>query len=257
MKVLVSMSRKVVFYILLFIGTSVYSQFVNPESVRSRKDTVGFAGTIGLDIGYTKNTSSIFALGNSIYIQYIHKKHLIFFINNINIKKVNSESIINRGTQHLRYNYKFNNRITGEAFIQSHYNKISKIDKRQLIGAGPRFTLFKENKFELYLGTLVMYEYEKIKEDQFIYNRDFRFSGYASVRWFPAKNTTITSTTFYQPKLSQWSDYRIFSHNSVMFKVIKGLSIGITYIATYDTHPANEIPKYQFKLLNGLIYTFD
>jgi hypothetical protein len=249
--------KKVFYLLIFFIGSNVYAQFINPESVRSRKDTSGFAGTIGLDINYTKNTSSIFALGNSIYIQYKYKNHLIFFINNINIKKINSESIINRGTQHLRYNYKFNNRITGEVFIQSHYNKISKIDKRQLVGAGPRFTLFKEDKFELYLGTLVMYEYEKIKEEEIIYNHDFRFSGYASVRWFPAKNTSITSTTFYQPKLNDIGDYRIYSHNSVLIKVVKGLSIGITYIATYDTHPANEIPKYQFKLLNGLIYTFD
>ncbi len=251
------MFKKVFLLFVLFIGTNVYAQFVNPESVRSKKDSTGFSGTICLDISFIKNTSTIFSLGNSVYVEYNNNKHLVFFINSLNIKKVNDESIINKGTQHLRYNYKLSGKIALEAFIQSHYNKISKIDKRRLIGAGTRFTIFDKDRFEAYLGTLLMYEYEEIKEEQVIYNRDFRFSGYTSIRWFPIKNTTITSTTFYQPKLSEFSDYRIYSNNSILFKVIKGLSIGITYIATFDTYPAVDIPKYQYKLLNGLIYTFD
>ena len=251
------MFKKVFLLVVLFAGTNVYAQFVNPESVRSKKDSTGFSGTIGLDVSIIKNTSSIFSLGNSIYIQYTNKKHLAFFINSLNIKKVNDESIIDKGTQHIRYNYKLSGKIALEAFMQNHYNKISKIDKRSLTGAGARFTIFDKDRFETYLGTLLMYEYEKIKEDQIIYNKDFRFSGYASFRWFPIKNTTITSTTFYQPKLSEFSDYRIFSSNSISFKVVKGLSIGITYIANYDTHPAIDIPKYQYRLMNGLAYTFD
>ena len=59
---------------------------------------------------------------------------------------------------------------------------------------------------------------------------------------------------FFLPKLS---DYRIHSNNSTLFKVVKDLSIGITYIATFDTHPAIDIPKYQYRLMNGLTYTFD
>jgi len=251
------MFKKFYFLFIFFIGTNAYSQFVNPESVRSKRDSTGFSGTIGLDISFIKNTSTIFSFGNSIYVEYNNKRHLVFFINNINVKRINDNNIINRGTQHLRYNYKINDRITWEGFIQAHYNKISKIDKRHLIGTGPRFTLYNKSKFEFYLGTLFMYDYEKIKEEEYIYNKDFRFTGYASVRWFPLKNTTLTSTTFYQPKLSEFSDYRIYSHNSVLIKVVKGLSIGITYIATYDTHPAIGIPKYQYKLLNGLTYTFD
>lgn len=251
------MIKRILFLLLFFTGINVYAQFVNPESVRSRKDSTGFSGTVGLDVSFIKNTSSIFSLGNSVYIQYNNKKHLVFFINSLNIKKVDDESIIDKGTQHLRYNYKLNSKIALEAFVQNHYNKISKIDKRRLTGAGTRFTIFDEDKFEAYLGTLLMYEYEKIKEDQIIYNEDFRFSGYASFRWFPLKNTTITSTTFYQPKLSEFSDYRIFSSNSILFKVVKGLSIGITYIANFDTHPAIDIPKYQYRLMNGLTYTFD
>ncbi len=252
-----SMFKIIGFLFFLFIGTGAFAQFINPESVRLKKDSTGFSGSIGLDVTLIKNTSTIFSLGNSIYIQYNKNKHLVFFINSINLKTVNDESIIDKGTQHLRYNYKLYDKIALEAFVQNHYNQISKIDTRRLFGLGPRFTLYDKDKFEIYLGTLLMYEYEKIEEEQVVYNKDFRFSGYASFRWFPIKNTSIASTTFYQPRLDEFSDYRIYSTNSIFFKVVKGLSIGITYIATFDTQPAIDIPKYQYRLMNGFTYTFD
>ncbi len=252
------MQKKIIFLFFIFIGTNLYSQFINADAVRSEKDSIGFSGSFGLDIGLIKNTSTIFTLGNSVYIQYRKNRHLFFFINSLNIKTVNDEFIINKGTLHIRYNYKINNRITWEGFAQSHYNRISKIDKRQLVGTGPRFTIFKEKKFDTYLGTLLMYEHEKIDEvPAAIYNDDIRLSGYLTFRLFPTKNFTLSTTTFYQPKINKFSDYRIYSHNSVMFKVFKNLSIGISYIATYDTEPASGIPKYQYRLLNGLAYTFD
>jgi len=102
-----------------------------------------------------------------------------------------------------------------------------------------------------------MYEHEKIDEITVVYNSDIRISDYLTFRLFPTKKFTAASTTFYQPKLNEFSDYRIYSHNTLIFKVIKGLSIGMIFKATYDTHPASEIPKYQYRLLNGLSYTFD
>jgi len=251
------MFKKITFIFVFFISTTIYSQFINPDALRIEKDSSGFAGSIGLDIALIKNTSTIFSLGNSVYVQYRKNKHLVFFINNLNLKKVDDEYIINKGTQHLRYNYKINDRITWEAFAQSHYNAISKIDRRQLIGTGPRFTVFTEKKYDAFVGTLFMYEHEKIDEVPTIYHDDLRFSGYLTFRLFPTKNFTATSTTFYQPKLSEFSDFRIYSHNSLMFKVLKDLSIGITYVATYDSEPASGIPKFQYRLLNGLSYTFD
>lgn len=251
------MQIKLTFLLLFFSIYLSNAQFLNPDVLRSRNDTIGFAGSIGLDISLVKNTSTIFALGNSVYIQYRKNKHLLFFINSLNIKKVDEKFIINKGTQHLRYNYKINKRIFWEVFAQSHYNSISKIDERKLIGTGPRFTILEKKKIETHLGTLFMYEHEKIDEITVVYNNDIRFSGYLTFRLFPTKNFTAASTTFYQPKLNELSDYRIYSHNTLMFKVIKGLSIGMTFIATYDTHPASEIPKYQYRLLNGLSYTFD
>ncbi len=251
------MNKRLLLLLSIVFTTTLQAQFINHEAMRVQKDSSGFAGTIGLNVALIKNTSTIFTLGNTIYVQYRKKNHLIFFINSLNIKRVNEEDIIDKGTQHLRYNYKINEKIVWEAFAQTHYNTISKIDARQLIGTGPRFRVLYKEKYDAHIGTLVMYEHEKINEEQIVYNDDFRFSGYLTFQVFPVENISFTSTTYYQPRLDEFSDYRIYSQNSIMFKVIKNLSIGITYTATFDTEPAIGIPKFQYRLLNGISYSFN
>ncbi len=251
------MIKKLLFFILFTSAININAQVLNIEHLRISNDTLGFAGSIGVNLQLIKNTRDIFIFGNTIYLQYRNGKHLVFLINNISYKKINDDDIINKGTMHLRYNYKITDILTLEAFGQLQYNTISKIEMRQLIGAGTRFKITDKEKYKAYLGTILMHEYEKIDNDPSIYNRDYRFSGYLSFRFFPTKNFIFTSTTFYQPRIDKFSDYRIFSQNSISLKIIKKLALQLTYSISYDTFPAEGIPKTQYQLLNGLVYTFD
>ncbi|MEN8124383.1 MAG: DUF481 domain-containing protein [Bacteroidota bacterium] len=251
------MIKKFFFPILLVIVINANAQVLNIEHLRIVNDSTGFAGSIGINLQLIKNTKDIFIFGNTIYAQYRKKEHLIFLINNISYKKINDEDIINKGTMHLRYNYKLNDIVTLEALGQLQYNTISKIEMRQLIGGGTRFKITEKEKYKIYLGTILMHEYEKINNEPNIFNNDFRFSGYLSVRLYPTQNIIFTSTTFYQPRLDNFNDYRIYNQNSFSIKVFKKLSLQLTYIISYDTFPAEAIPKTQYELLNGLVYTFD
>jgi len=249
---------KKLFFFILFIGViNTNAQVLNIEHLRIANDTTGFAGSIGVNLQLIKNTRDIFIFGNTIYAQYRNQKHLLFLINNISYKKIDEDDIINKGTMHLRYNYKLNDIVSLEAFGQLQYNTISKIKSRQLIGGGTRFKLSEKEKYKFYLGTIFMHEYEKIDENPYIYNTDYRFSGYISFRFFPTESFTLTSTTFYQPRLDRFNDYRIYNQNSLSLRIIKKLSLQLTYIISYDAFPAEGIPKTQYELFNGLVYTFD
>ncbi len=233
------------------------AQVLNVENLRSEKDSTGFSGSIALNIDLIKNTKNIFSFGNTNYIQYKKDRHLLFFISDIAFKKVDDDAIVDRGSYHLRYNYKWNEWLTFEAFGQSYNNSISKIDKRQLIGAGPRFKLLEKETYKMILGTIFMYEYEKENNDVPIHHNDYRLSTYFTFTYFPTDNLTFKSTTFFQPRLDQFNDYRINSYNSLTVKLIEKLALSITYVLSYDTYPALTIPNTQYELLNGIVYTFD
>jgi len=254
------------FVILLLIITNVplvNAQVLNVENLRSEKDSTGFSGSIALNINLIKNTKNIFSLGNTNYIQYKKHRHLLFFISDVSYKKVDSEAIVDRGTYHLRYNYDLNDWLVLEAFGQSYNNSISLIDRRQLAGGGTRFKLETRDNYKMFLGAIFMYEYEKedysneMLQKNFIYHYDYRMSSYFTFTYFPNENLAFKTTTFYQPRLDKFSDYRINSYNSLTIKLIGKLALSITYILSYDTEPAISIPTTQYELLNGIVYTFD
>ncbi len=246
------------FFLLVFLaGFTAQSQIINTESLRMVTDTSGWSGSISLHIGFVKNVSELFKVSNKIHVQYKTGKQLILFMNDIGFERADGANFINKGVQHLRYNYKIRPRITWEAFLQNQYNAISKIDYRRLAGTGLRFKLSTHEKYKAYLASLLMYENEKTTETPAIISRDWRNSSYFSFSFYFNKNVSLISTTYYQPKLRQFSDYRVAHQSALSFTIFKNLAFSTAFNFTYDAFPVAGIPKKQYELINGLVYSFD
>tara|TARA_R110002124_G_scaffold84681_1_gene220256 strand:- start:3426 stop:4154 length:729 start_codon:yes stop_codon:yes gene_type:complete len=233
------------------------AQIINVESLRHVSDSSKWSGSASLDLGLIKNTNSIFRITNRIRLQYNTEKNLFLFINDINLQKIEDNSFVNRGIQHFRYNRKLGDRIKLEAFVQSQYDAISDIKFRGLLGLGPRFKLSKNENFRYYLGTLFMYEHEETLERSINILRDFRGSAYLSCSLYPTENLSIVSTTYYQPLIKQFSDFRISSEASLAFKIFENLAFRTSFSYNFDANPIANIPKTQYELTNGIIYSFD
>ena len=244
---------KYILFISLFtLSLSGFSQILNMETYRIKTDTIGWAGKFGMDVSITKNTKSLTRIGTKIHLQYKTAKSLILLLGQYNLLASDAHSLIDKSVLHLRYNYKFTPVISGEYFIQVQKNSISKIDLRSLIGSGLRFKLSQSEAFHYYVGTTVMYEYEKTSIlDIETY---WRWSNYISFSLFPNKNTSIVSTTYYQPVFSDFSNFRISSQNAVYFKITTHLAFKTGFNYNYDSHPVFSVPKIQYNLNTGLVY---
>jgi hypothetical protein len=244
-------------FFLFFVFTSSYSQVINVETLRRVTDSAKWTGSLSLDISLIKNKNSIFKVANKAHIQYNNKKDLWLFVNDLKFEKLEGNSFVNKGTQHFRYNRKVSEYIKMEAFLQAQYDAISEIDFRGLAGLGPRFKLYANDNYRFYLGTLVMYEYEKasnIIEDRV--QKDFRGSAYASFSLYPTDYLSIISTSYYQPKLKAFKDYRLSTDTSMLFKILETLAFKTTFTYSFDAFPVATIPKTQYELTNGFLYVF-
>ncbi|MFT7051181.1 MAG: hypothetical protein ACJAZK_001784 [Psychroserpens sp.] len=245
-------------YLIFFISLTGFSQVVNIETLRKASGSAKWTGSVSLDVSLIKNKNDIFRIANKAHVQYYDQINLWLFVNDLNFQKIGGNSLVNRGTQHLRYNRKISERVKWEAFTQAQYDAISEIDFRGLIGTGPRFKLTKSDDYRFYLGTLIMYEYEKASS--VISNRtqnDLRGSVYLSFSLYPTETISIISTSYYQPKLNEFSDYRFSSNTSLLFEIFKNLAFKTNFNFFYDAIPvSSNIPKTQFELTNGLIYSF-
>lgn len=244
--------------LILFIALSFHanSQILNVESLRKVTDTSGFSGSASLDFSLKKDLNEYFGFRTNMHVQYKMNKHLVLIKNDLEFQRIEGNKFANSGISHLRYNYKIFPRITWEVFIQAQYNKVSKINFRGLLGTGPRFKLSDSERFNFYVGTLVMYEQEELDDDLTPIERDIRGSAYFSFSLYPRQNISVISTTYYQPQLSEFKDYRISSQTSLLIKMFENLSFKTTYTYIYDEFPAEGIPKSQYSFTSGIAYTF-
>jgi hypothetical protein len=184
-------------------------------------------------------------------------KHLVLLKNDIQFQNIEGNKFENSGITHLRYNYRFHPRIAWEIFAQAQYNKVSKIEFRGLMGTGPRFKLTSSEKYKFYFGTHIMYEQEELSDGVTPLQRDFRSSSYLSLSLYPTKTITFVSTTYFQPKLNDFGDYRFTSQSSLVIDLINNLAFSTTYTFSYDETPAIGIPNSQYNFESGFVYSFD
>jgi putative salt-induced outer membrane protein YdiY len=243
--------------VFLIISITSNAQILNAESLRKVTDTSGFSGAASLNFALKRNTNDFLTISNNIHVQYKMNNHLVLFKNDINFQKIEGDKFENSGIQHLRYNYKFAPRISWEIFGQAQYNKVSKINFRGLVGSGPRIKLTSSENYKFYLGTLIMYEQEEVSDGVTPLQRDFRGSTYLSFSLYPTDALSFVSTTYYQPKLNEFGDYRISSQSSLLVSVYKNFALKTSYTFTYDAFPAIGIPNSQYDFTTGITYSFD
>ena len=203
----------------LFLSFNGFTQIVNVESARMQSDTVGWQGSFGAAFSMTQNTSRIFGANADAHLQYktSNDKGLWLILGNYNLLKVSGRNFLSDGLIHLRYNRKINEWLRWEFFGQFQNNDITQIDSRMLLGTGPRFKLIKKPRFRMYAASLLMYEKEKEATTPSISHSDMRNSSYLSFTWLPQDYLEMISTTYFQPRLAEFSDYRFM--NQFMFKV--------------------------------------
>lgn len=246
--------NKYVFLFVFFWSFCINAQVINIENKRFLNDTNGFIGRSDLNFNVTQNTQQVLTLGINLHAQYQHNRHRFLMISDLAFIKASNQNFVNNGYQHFRYSYKLNNRITWETFTQAQYNLVLKLDKRYLAGAGPRFKLLKKNHFRLYAAILYMYEFQSQNMETIIqYNH--RLSSYLTFN-FNFDKLDFTSTTFYQPLLNDFNNYRIATDNTIDISISTHFNFRVGFNLLYDDRQPPGIPDIVYVLKNGLSFKF-
>lgn len=246
----------ILLFTLLFLNLPVRSQIVNVESARMQSDTVGWMGSFGAAFSMTRNTSRIFGANADAHLQYktSRDRGLWLILGNYNLLKISGRNFLSDGLFHLRYNRKVNEWLRWEFFGQFQNNDITQIDSRILVGTGPRFKLVKKPKFRLYGATLLMYENEKEATMPAVKHSDVRNSSYLSFTWLPKDYLEIISTTYFQPRVDRFSDYRLLNQLVFKVKATPHFSLTTKWNYLYDRFPAGTAPGTVYNFATGFSY---
>lgn len=244
--------------IIPFAGVNsgaIYAQVVNIESKRMRSDTTGWLGTAEANFQFLKNAETIFDLGGKLHFQYKGDKSLWLFLNEYRLIKSGSTSFVNSGFAHVRYNHKVTKSfLRWEAFVQAQFNGALDVGLRGLAGTGPRIKIFDSDLFRCYAATLYMYEYQE-NVNKTIVERNHRSSSYLSTT-LDLKRFELSNTTYFQPNLRDFKDYRINSQFDLVINMTEDLDFKTQFVYRFDNAPFPGVPRETYFLYNGLVFEF-
>lgn len=246
---------KAVGIVLGFTWLPASAQVINIEGKRFLNDTNGWVGNADFSFAAIQNTQQVLSFSNALRIQYQKDRSRFILLNDINFIKAGKTDFVNAGYQHFRYNYKVRKLLTMEAFTQTQYNPVLRLDFRYLLGAGPRLRLLKRKEARIYAAALYMYEYDDVVGDP-VNIHEHRISSYLTFTLHLLKNCELISTTFYQPKLGEPGDYRIANDSSLEIHINKHLNFKSTFNLLYDTRQPEGIPELVYNFRNGLSVKF-
>jgi hypothetical protein len=244
--------------LLLISFLSTHGQIVNVENSRLHSDTTGWMGGAGASVNLNKNAVQVLGINLESQVQYKapSQKSIWLLLGNYSFLKAGKDKLVSQGFVHLRYNYKVNNWLRWEVFGQYQNNPVLFIDHRFLLGTGPRFRLYRQNKTRLYAASLLMLEDEKELTNPVFKHTDLRNSSYVSLSLIPNGQLELVNTFFYQPLLKDFSDYRFLNQLSVKVKAGKHISLGVKFNYLNDSKPAGTAPSTTYTLATGFDYDF-
>jgi len=242
--------------LLLFLTVMVsHAQVVNIEMQRKGEEEKPLIGKTDMTFNINKSTSFILTARNQTQLQYHHLRNKYIFLSDLQMMRVDTVRYLNNGFFHFRYNHDFKNEwLIAEAFTQVQYNRIQKILRRFLWGAGSRFVVLNKENYKIYAGVATMYEFELYIDNTF--QDKVRMSDYVSFDLQPMPHLRLRHTTYFQPRIDRWSDFRMTNETSIETTLYKRLSFKSQFSHYFDSKPAPAVQRVFYSFSNGLVYRF-
>ena len=249
------MIRILLLSLALFIPGLLSAQLVNIESRRMQTDSIRFALNADFSFNHTNNDGAQVNQLDAALSSQVKSKDLrkIYFLLG-NYKLIDSEegNLQNAWFLHGRFNYKLNQLLRLEAFVQGQYNQLLVVEQRNLIGAGLRVKWMDEERFSGYAGNSYMYEMES-SEEAGTTNYNHRNSTYLTLS-YAAKNQkfSIANTVYYQPLYRDLNDYRILEQFRLDIPLSTWIKVFTIYNYYFDSKTPLNTEEYTSNLNIGI-----
>lgn len=257
------MRQKQLHLFLLIIFWNLYSMDVTAqvqhiESRRIYNDTIGWAGSGDINFSAVQNRDLLLNVGVKPFVQYKDSTNYVLFLGDYNYSVGGAKVYAHSLLFHLRYNRYFRKDIRWvmwELYAQSQLNPLLSQRIRAVAGTGPRFRLLGNRKYRIYTGISYMYEYEEIISNMTI-ERNHRGSAYLSWAFKPLPHFTFSGSTYIQPLLTNFADYRISGQYLLLFKIIKRMNFKFEFGFLYDSRPPMDVRNFIFNAQAGIQIDF-
>jgi putative salt-induced outer membrane protein YdiY len=220
--------------------TTTAQAIVNMEDLHTGEPKEGFSGQVELSFNRSSGNSEVqeYSLGSRL--QHHHNAITNYLLLSGSYGESSGVRNTEKGFLHGRHMRALTPTVTAEAYAQTEYDKFARLEFRGLLGGGARLTLLpRAEKGEAYLGLGAYYSEERIDETYADGGSEtlWRANSYLVLKYQASDNTTLVSTTYYQPALDDGSDYRLMEQAALKVKMSDMLSLVVAVDYRRDSRP--------------------
>lgn len=245
--------------LLLLLPMLGVAQIVNIEEQRimGTNDSTHWYGTVRFGANISKVKEQVLQFNTSAQVEYKVDRNLLLFLLDGHFLSAGGKQFNNAGFAHLRYNRKLTDALSLEFFAQAQFNRLLLIELRALGGSGLRYRLYKDasGKNRVYVGSAYLFEHNSFTDETADRNWH-RLSNYLSFTFRPWHGVTLVSTTYFQPQIIDWSNYRFSTEVRLDTPLGKKLSFFTDFSLQTDKALPDDAPDVTYTWQNGIAFKF-
>lgn len=233
--------KKIVAVLLSFSAFNAHS-ITNIENQRLKPLQEGLSGHVELTLDGKSGNSEEEDFGFAGRVNHKKGDDLFFVIASKEYGTSNDEKDTDKNFLHGRWVHKLDAKLSSEAFAQYQDNEFTRLLSRYLVGGGVRYKLAEDDSMQLAVGGGAFYVKEK--EDLATYddtNDYFRFNSYVSYKHQLNGNVSLLATAYYQPRISDFSDYHVLLNTALLAKLSEQLKLKVALQVGHDSEPAQNL----------------
>ena len=234
---------------------------VNIEALHTGEPQPGYSGTVNIAVdGQSGNTDKL-SVNAGARLQWHGGAVTNFAILRYNYGETSGVQDTNKLFSHARHIHQISAKTAYEGFIQAERNTFNRLSFRGLLGGGLRLTLAEvpDNK-SLHLGLGGFFSRETLEKRTGTTDagssNTWRVSTYLNYVQQLNKSVRVHSTTYYQPAVDDFSDYRLLEDATLSVKMTDSLSLNVSLDLAHDSKPPQAVKKTDTTYGTGIEYSF-
>jgi len=165
---------------------------------------------------------------------------------------VGGTPVVSQTYLHMRWTGMWHPRVGSDVFVQHQNDRFFRLQRRSLAGAGLRFEIVHDPRLLAWGGTAYMLEYERINVKPGAPDApetvSHRWTNYLTFRFAPNASVLLQSTTYFQPRFDDFSDYRVLEVVEALGRMTDLLSFGLTLTVLHDSAPPTGVKETDLRL---------
>ncbi|MGB0542416.1 MAG: DUF481 domain-containing protein [Longimicrobiales bacterium] len=234
---------------------------VNVEVLRTDSLPLGRSGAVGGDFSIHTGNVDFVALDFRGRVYDVTPTQTRLIVGNGGLGFLDRSRFASNGLLHYRRSLTaVSQHFEPEWFGQLNYDRAQRLTFRSVVGGGVR-TAFAQGAWGQFgMGSSGIFEYERLDvPDTAVHAKrtlEARWSNFLTLRLVPTDALVITSTTYVQPALADFGDFRALENLRLSASITETLALTVSFDLRYDSRPPDGLAALDTSLRTGVTYTY-